>query len=76
MTLGIIHIPYKQVLNVQYVVAPDGTILPSRIFVDGKEYLIMVLRFREVSPAKWRYTVKLGDRKLSLFRTGHDWWAE
>ena len=76
MTKERIIIPYKQILNVQYAIAPDGTILPSRIDVGGKEYPIMVLRFREVSPARWRYTVRMGERKLNLFRAGHDWWAE
>ena len=66
----------RQYLNVKYTLAPDGTLMPYRIDVDDEEYAVGVLRFREVYPGRWRYTVKVQEREMHLHRDDYEWWVE
>ena len=68
--------PRKQYLNVKYTVAPDGTLMPYRIDVDDEEYAVEVLRSRELYSSRWRYTVKVKERGMYLYREGDEWWVE
>lgn len=76
MALHYFKLLQHKYLNVDFTVAHDGTLVPYRIDSNEKQYFIIVLRFREISPARWRYTVKIDGRKMYLHRAGCEWWIE
>ncbi len=76
MALNFLNLLQQKFLNVKYTIAPDGTLVPYRIDSNEKQYFIIVLRFREITPAHWRYTVKIDGRKMYLHRAGYEWWME
>ena len=66
----------RQYLNVKYTVAPDSMLMPYRIDVDDEEYAVEVLRSRELYLGRWRYTVKVKEREMYLYREDDEWWVE
>jgi len=76
MALHYFKLLQQKYLNVKFTVAPDGTLFPYRIDSSERQYFIIVLRFREMTPSRWRYTVKIDGRKMYLYRVGHEWWTE
>ena len=66
----------KQYLDIKYTIAPDGTYVPYCFNIDDEEYAVEVMRAKEIAPRKWRYSVRVKEVELYLFRQGEGWWIE
>ena len=66
----------KQYLDVKYTMAPGGVLMPFRFEIDDEEYAFEVMRVKEVAPGKWRYSIRVKEVELYLYREGDAWWVE
>ena len=66
----------KQYMDVKYTIAADGTYMPYSFSVDDEEYALEVMRAKEIAPGKWRYSVRVKEVELYLYRQGEVWWIE
>lgn len=68
--------PQRQYLNVKFNVDSDGMPKPIQIIADDEEYVVEVLRSREISASYWRYTIRVGKQEFYMYYNGTDWWIE
>ena len=66
----------KQYMDVKYTISADGAYIPYSFSLDDEEYAIEVMRTKEIAPGKWRYSVRVKEVELYLFRQGEAWWIE